>query len=158
MLASRSLGDRHRVPWAQHKGEIPWATMRRPNKVDEDSEQMKKIKEVIGIISQKAHLKFKNVRDAFRLVDVDKSGLVNRQEMSVFVRQFNLPLQYGDLLFDAMDADNSGYIDYVEFMEHFGPVIQPGCQPFHTYRSPLSRAGQRMFEPNAVGWSLRKLG
>lgn len=166
MQKSGNLMSKEEFNWASHTragggdagAAIPWGTMRRPFGGKVDSERGRRLKEVVEILASKAHFKFRNVRDAFRLVDVDKSGLVNRQEMHIFVRQFNLPVQYADLLFDAIDVDNNGHIDYVEFMEHFGPVIQPGCQPFHTYRSPLSKAGQRMFEPNAVGWSLRKLG
>merc|ERR1712094_87727 len=63
--------------------------------------------------------------DAFRTIDQDRSGSVDKQEMQAFFRQFSLPEETASLLFDYLDRDESGELDYVEFMRHFGPIIQP---------------------------------
>jgi len=56
-----------------------------------------------------------------------------------------------------LDQDGSGELDYVEFMDHFGQVILPGCS-FRavTYKSPME--GAPIHDNNVTGWSLRKLG
>eukprot|EP00397_Hematodinium_sp_SG-2012_P015089 GEMP01015361.1.p1 GENE.GEMP01015361.1~~GEMP01015361.1.p1 ORF type:complete len:329 (-),score=61.39 GEMP01015361.1:1852-2838(-) len=136
-----------------------WEVFRTPPTcVVTDAEVIKQTREAHDLISQKAAFKFRNVRDAFRLVDVDKSGSVTRREMHIFFRQFNLPKRQADLLFDELDQDDSGEIDYVEFMDHFGSVIQPGSGGFRAthYKSPME--GAPIHANNAVGWSLRKLG
>ena len=51
--------------------------------------------------------------------------MLSQDEVRAFFRFFSLPESAADILFDAMDDDRSGTIDYVEFMTMFGPYIQP---------------------------------
>merc|ERR1719337_776104 len=97
--------------------------------------------DILELIGQKAFFKFRNVKDAFRTIDQDRSGSVEKQEMQAFFRQFSLPEETASLLFDYLDRDESGELDYVEFMRHFGPIIQPGVPPPVTYRNPLAGDG-----------------
>jgi len=112
--------------------------------------------EIYKAIGEKAQCRFKTFREAFRNVDLDKSGTVNKAEISLFFEQFNLPPRDAQILFDELDQDKSGELDYVEFMEHFGPIIQPGCSPPRTYKT-IQEDGDVQFN-NVRGWSLRKLG
>merc|ERR1719316_1075378 len=113
--------------------------------------------DILELIGQKAFFKFRNVKDAFRTIDQDRSGSVDKQEMQAFFRQFSLPEETASLLFDYLDRDESGELDYVEFMRHFGPIIQPGVPPPITYRNPLAGDGAS-FGNNIAGINLRKLG
>jgi len=127
-------------------------------KQEEVFDMEKKMKDIMQNIGGKAAFKFRNLRDAFRLVDVDKSGSVNKEEMRDFFRQFNLPYTEADLLFDYLDYDESGELDYIEFMEHFGPVIQPGCSNWRPKDARSRLDGGGVYDNNVVGNSLRKLG
>lgn len=135
-----------------------WDKFRTPRQcILTEAEREIQTKAIQDLITQKSAFKFRNVRDAFRLVDVDKSGTVTRREMHIFFRQFNLPGHQADLLFDALDRDDSGELDYVEFMDYFGSYIQPGTGTFRSaYKIPLE--GSTIHDNNAVGCSLRKLG
>jgi len=109
------------------------------------------------LIGEKAMFKWKNVRDAFRTIDQDRSGTVDKEEMKAFFRQFCMPEESAAMLFDYLDEDGSGELDYVEFMHHFGPLIQPGVPPPMTYKNPLAGDGACK-NNNVAGHSLRKLG
>lgn len=127
------------------------------NKLEEEVDIAKRTKVILDSIGAKAAFKFRNLRDAFRLVDVDKGGTVSKDEMRDFFRQFNMPAADADLLFDSLDYDGSGELDYVEFMEHFGPVIQPGSA-FRSRDDRQKLEGSPVYDNNVVGNSLRKLG
>jgi len=113
--------------------------------------------DILELVGMKAFFKFRNVKDAFRTIDQDRSGSVDKQEMQAFFRQFSLPEETASLLFDYLDRDESGELDYVEFMRHFGPIIQPGVPPPVTYRNPLAGDGGTGHS-FVAGISLRKLG
>merc|ERR1719316_2606773 len=94
----------------------------------EDRGLEKKLHQIARIVGDKMHLKFKNVRDAFRALDLDKDGTVSRQELQMFFAGFGLPKEAADTVFTALDEDGSENVDYSEFMGLFGPIIAPGHQ------------------------------
>ncbi|CEM24396.1 unnamed protein product [Vitrella brassicaformis CCMP3155] len=50
----------------------------------------------------------------FRTVDKDHDGMLSQDEGRAFFRFFSLPESAADILFDAMDDDRSGTIDYLD--------------------------------------------
>ena len=108
---------------------------------------------VLVILEAKARCRFLRVADAFRLLDIDKSGLIDKSEMREFFDQFNLKQESADLFFDHLkENENDNEIKYAQFMYHFGPVISPGSDNNR-------QGGRHMYENSvhALGW-LRKLG
>jgi hypothetical protein len=61
--------------------------------------------------------KYKMLGSAFRALDEDGSGTVDRDEFEMAISHFNLGFPRGKLteLFDEIDADGSGEITYAEF-------------------------------------------
>lgn len=109
------------------------------------------MKQLLEVLAKKAYCKFRNVKDAFRLLDTDKSGKVDRMEMREFFEQFNLSSASADLFFDNMNPDENGELDFAVFMDRFGTVIQPGA------RTTSEIVKQPMNLVYGPGW-LRKLG
>eukprot|EP00392_Amoebophrya_sp_AT5.2_P013262 g13380.t1 len=132
----------------------------------------------LRLLQQKAYCRFRNVREAFRLLDVDKSGRVDRAEIRMFFNQFNLSEEGADIVFDSMlqgieqqrqgsDAgEEEEEVDYFLFMQKFGSLLQPGGDEQQTSGtggggpSPSGTGTTAKRTPNLVygpGW-LRKLG
>jgi len=93
-----------------------------PKNIPED------IKKVCQLIGEKAPQRFRTVREAFRFIDQDHDGKVDLQEVRLFFKVFNIPESAADRLFKFMDTSLDGAIDYNEFVNYFGPYIQPGYQ------------------------------
>jgi len=93
-----------------------------PKDLDKKERELRLVCEQIG---QKASQKFRTARDAFRYVDSDKDGKVTRSEMRYFFLAYNFPKVVADRFFDHMDRDNSGEVDFQEFINFLGPYIQP---------------------------------
>merc|ERR550534_2259196 len=120
------------------------------------------ISEIEELMRQKSQYKFRKVRDAFRMVDVDKSGTVSLSEMRFFMHQFNLPSSAADFLYKKIDTNGDGQVDFVEFIRYFSPIIEGGqCT---AYPLPMDRRryadndSHNFDRHNAVGFNLRKLG
>lgn len=66
-----------------------------------------------------------NVRKIFLKLDENGNGMISKDEMKVGLdylrKEVNLKLTKDDIdqIFSAMDFDNSGYIDYSEFIASF---------------------------------------
>jgi len=67
--------------------------------------------------------RFKTMRHAFRDTDANHSGTVDKEELRRILDRFNLLLTIDnptyDELWDALDRDKSGSIDYEEFVDKF---------------------------------------
>ena len=61
------------------------------------------------------------MRKAFKWVDVDGSGTVNRQELdrALDLMNLNIPRDKIEDFWAAVDKDGSGEIDYTEFCKAF---------------------------------------
>ena len=61
--------------------------------------------------------RFRNMQEAFRNIDTDKSGSISREEMTEALQKWNIPVTgVLDTLMGAFDKDGSGSIDYREFV------------------------------------------
>eukprot|EP00930_Biecheleria_cincta_P040863 TRINITY_DN27985_c0_g1_i1.p1 TRINITY_DN27985_c0_g1~~TRINITY_DN27985_c0_g1_i1.p1 ORF type:complete len:506 (-),score=97.35 TRINITY_DN27985_c0_g1_i1:214-1731(-) len=81
-----------------------------------------KMAELLGL---KAGAKFLTVRKAFRHLDHDKDGVLERKEVRDFFELNGFDRKAADLLFDEIDRDKSGIIRFGEFQGLLGPYIQP---------------------------------
>ena len=65
-------------------------------------------------------LRFNKMRDAFKALDLDRSGTLSRDELRRALQMWNLSTKTEetiDLLMAACDKDGSGDIDYKEFID-----------------------------------------
>lgn len=81
-----------------------------------------KLAEEIGL---KAGAKFNTVRKAFRHLDCDKDGVLERKEVRKFFEEHGFDRKSADLFFDEIDRDKSDLIRFGEFQGLLGPYIQP---------------------------------
>jgi len=81
---------------------------------------------ILRQLELKASSKFKTVREAFRFVDADRDGHVDKEEMRYFFRSYGFSPQVSDCFFDFLDTDGSGEIDYDDFVKYFWPHIVQG--------------------------------
>jgi len=90
-------------------------------------------RKVCDLVGQKAAERHKTVADCFLRIDTDGNGAVERDELRVFFRQFNLTQDLADYFFDTLDVDKNNEVDYHELRQIIGPYIQPG------YKVPRAR-------------------
>lgn len=65
---------------------------------------------------------------AFEAADLDKSGMVNKEELAVVIKeqlhiQLQDPVNDLDIIFDSLDEDKSGLVSMEEFCKLFEPTI-----------------------------------
>ena len=67
-----------------------------------------------------ADMRYKNMYDAFRSIDKDKSNQLDEAELTKALASWNLKPQPAELkaLFAACDADGDGRLSFAEFSEH----------------------------------------
>jgi uncharacterized protein YkwD len=64
-----------------------------------------------------AEERVRRVRRAFREWDVDGSGSISKQELAFVFQDLGMPVEQSGLLFDAVDLDRNGEIDFEEFLQ-----------------------------------------
>jgi hypothetical protein len=66
-----------------------------------------------------------NVRKSFRRLDRDYSGSLDKYEFRIFLENLNIHTTFGvfNEVFEALDSDKNGTVEFKEFMKHFGPAI-----------------------------------
>lgn len=84
-----------------------------------------KIKGYCTVIGRKAPEVFTNTREAFRMIDGNDNGYVNRTEIRYFFRLFNLSPEIADEVFEMLDHNASGDIYYDDFVGLMWPYIVP---------------------------------
>jgi len=89
----------------------------------------RELRQVMQDIGQKLPLKFKHVRDAFRTLDLAKDGKITRAEMRSFFRGFGWPEDVADRVFNMLDEEGHGEVDYNQFMAYFESVLGPANRP-----------------------------
>jgi Ca2+-binding EF-hand superfamily protein len=94
---------------------------------------------ILRQIELKASSKFKTVREAFRFVDADRDGHVDKEELRYFFRSYGFGPQVSDGFFDFLDVDGSGELNYDDFINYFRPHIVRGV---HGNRVPELEAQQ----------------
>jgi Ca2+-binding EF-hand superfamily protein len=103
-------------------------SMSQPQQLD-PAKTEKEMRNVMKDIGEKLPLKFKHVRDAFRPLDLSHDGKITQTEMRSFLRGFGWPHEVADRLFNALDEDQCGTVDFNLFMSHFDAVLGPANRP-----------------------------
>ncbi|CAJ1454669.1 unnamed protein product [Effrenium voratum] len=86
----------------------------------EDLERSRQVATVVNAIGHRMLTKYRNARQAFRDLDLDKDGKVSRMELRFFVKKMGLPVESADVLFEALTpADFGGLIDQDTFVSLF---------------------------------------
>jgi len=90
-----------------------------------DLKTRRELRKLMSDIGTKLPLKFKHVRDAFRVLDLQRNGCITRAEMRGFFRGFGHDDEVADKVFDLCDSAGAGEVDFASFMIHFDPVLGP---------------------------------
>lgn len=90
-----------------------------------DPKLVKELCSVMAEIGEKIPMSFRNPRDAFRDLDLQKTGRITRAEMHNFFRLFNRTDEIADKVFDLLEPEGIGYIEYDAFLSHFDEVLNP---------------------------------
>merc|ERR550514_364248 len=116
-----------RIPWPEHvipeEKEPPVevsGTLAVGNQMpvgDKVEDSFWKVREMVV---RRIILRHKNVRQAFRALDDDEDELINREQIRVWFKQMSIPMEMADRMFDEIDIDHNGYIDWPEFRRFFG--------------------------------------
>merc|ERR1712139_101012 len=111
-------------------------------------EMQRKLAQAVHIVSDKANLKypsFRELRQAFRWVDLSKDGKVTRAEVEDFFRVFSVPRETAEYLFALLNAKGCDEINHSDFVNVFGPSMGIDHQePSHKKYVELS--GERDLE------------
>ncbi|CAK0895730.1 unnamed protein product, partial [Prorocentrum cordatum] len=89
------------------------------------------IRELCERIAEKAIQKFKTTREAFRFIDADHDGFIDRSEMRHFFRAYDYGPDVADSLFDYLDQEGNEEIDHNTFFRLLTPFFN-GCRPAST--------------------------
>jgi Ca2+-binding EF-hand superfamily protein len=104
-------------------------------KVLSRGEMQRKLSQAVQLISEKANLRypsFRELRQAFRWVDLSKDGKVTRAEVENFFRVFAVPIETAEYVFVLLDAEGSSEINHSDFVDIFGPAMGIGHrEPSH---------------------------
>lgn len=92
---------------------------------DVETKLLKEIREVMRDIGYKVRMSYKRPRDVLRGLDLEKDGVIRREEMRDFFRGFNKSESFADCVFDLLDPEGSGKVDFAEFLAHFDEVLTP---------------------------------
>jgi Ca2+-binding EF-hand superfamily protein len=87
------------------------------------SEDHTRMRTNIEIIGKAASRKHSNLRKVFWCVYPDRNGMVHRNNVRIFYRNYGLSDQDADVFFDYLDTNNSGTVPYAEFKNHFAKYV-----------------------------------
>eukprot|EP00951_Prasinocladus_malaysianus_P046553 scaffold646833_cov41-Prasinocladus_malaysianus.AAC.1 len=85
----------------------------------------------MNLISNRFYQSASRIRDVFRKLDVDKNGVVDREEFCNGVARLGMaiPSEQVERFFEHIDTDGTGAIDYVEFLRRFEEEPEPVKPP-----------------------------
>jgi len=111
-------------------------------------EMQRKLSQAVQLISDKANLRYpshRELRQAFRWVDLNKDGKVSRAEVENFFRVFGVAMETAEYLFALLDAQGLDEIKHSDFVDVFGPAIGIGhTEPSH--KKHVDLPGERDLE------------
>lgn len=99
------------------------------------------VRELCERIAEKATQKFKNTREAFRFIDADHDGFIDRSEMRHFFRAYDYGPDVADSLFDHLDQEGNEEIDHSTFFKLMSPFFNgysSGYRPASTSITMMS--------------------
>lgn len=120
-----------------------------------DRKLLKELREVMRDIGHKVRMSYKRPRDALRPLDLQKDGIIRKEEMRDFFRGFNKSESFADQVFTLLDPSGTGKVDFSEFLMHFDEVLTPAHRQVE--RAPvigladLGRSMQAATVVNAMG-------
>jgi len=84
-----------------------------------------------NLLEQKLSMQSTSVKKSFRKLDADFSGTLDRREFRRFLENLNLHTTNScyNAVFDMLDKDGSGYVDFTEFKKEFGGAISGEVMP-----------------------------
>lgn len=92
---------------------------------------------LMRVIEIKAAQRFSHARQLFRLVDGNKDGFISRSEVKHLFRAFNLPEIDADRIFDILDEEASGELEFDEFVRLLLPHLDlPGVAAIQASAAP----------------------
>jgi len=89
----------------------------------ESSADYSKMRSNIEKIGKAASLRHKNTAKVFQCVYPDRNGMVHRNAVRIFYRNYGLSDKDADVFFDYLDHNNTGTIPYTEFKSHFSKYV-----------------------------------
>jgi len=111
-------------------------------------EMQRKLSQAVQLIADKANLRypsFRELRQAFRWVDLNKDGKVTRAEVENFFRVFGVPIEIAEYLFVLLDAEGADEINHSDFVDVFGHAMGIGHrEPSH--KKQIDLPGERDLE------------
>jgi len=96
-----------------------------------DPALLQELRSTMQEIGLKIEMSFKNPRDAFRSLDLQRDGHITRKEMRYFFRGFNKTDEFADKIFDLLDPSDTGSVDFADFLSHFDSVLNPAHRQTH---------------------------
>jgi len=101
----------------------PGSTCRTLN--DESSLEDRELQKVCDLVGEKVEKRFQNPRECLKCVNTQKDGFVTCSEVQAFFRAFNVPDEVAIRIFDRLDTEGSGLIDYEQFKKFVEQRIKP---------------------------------
>jgi Ca2+-binding EF-hand superfamily protein len=92
----------------------------------QDRHLSKEVAEIARIVGDNLATKHARPADAFRMLDINGDGGISRDEMRTFVRSINMPMEKADRLFQALDTELTGLVQYDAFTNLMGSMIDSG--------------------------------
>jgi len=77
--------------------------------------------EVVDSLRLKLETKWSTMLQAFRKMDRDGSGYLDRDEIEQFLAEFNMPRHHIDNLLRQLDTNGDGKVSFAEFSQGFQP-------------------------------------
>jgi len=103
---------------------------------------------LIEAVGHKASQKYRTVKDCFRFLDEDKSGMVTGEKCRRFAESLGFRSSAGDHIYSLL-GDSRREVDFLMFADMFGPYIQPGYKLCASKRSSRGSSWRSSTPPPA---------
>lgn len=90
----------------------------------QDRKLSKDVAEIARVVGEQLFTRCRKVSEAFRTLDSDQDGYIDREELRQFFRTVNMPTEKADKLFQALDMELTGLVPYDAFLTLLGPSIE----------------------------------
>jgi len=118
--------DHRNACWANDSED---AAKKRLRALDQVKGIKKELRDAMEDIERKLEQYFRRARDAFVIIDLSRDGKISREEMRFFFERFGWSQRVSDELFELLEKDEHGEVDYASFMALFGKTLGWGNIP-----------------------------